>query len=72
LKIEVDGASYELQYVIDSGGSARFDSEWNGYVDHGQWTIDKDNLPNEIKQYANEIEQVVNDNVTYGCCGGCL
>jgi len=38
----------------------------------GEWQINVSKLPEEIKQYAQEIDEVFNENVPYGCCGGCL
>jgi hypothetical protein len=37
-----------------------------------EWIIDRDELPEELKIYAEEIDEVFNTNVPYGCCGGCL
>ena len=55
-----------------SGGSVWFDDSWNAYVDDGEWNIDVDSLPDELKAMAEEIAEVFNANVPYGCCGGCI
>jgi len=56
-----------------SGGSCGFIGDFEDcYVNEGSWIIDVDELPDELKQYAHEIDEVFNDNVDYGCCGGCL
>lgn len=56
-----------------TGGSCGFRGHYSDpYVTHGEWNIDVEYLPDEIKQYAHEINEVFNDNVDYGCCGGCI
>ena len=37
-----------------------------------EWIIDAEQLPSELKPLANDIDRVFNDNVPYGCCGGCI
>jgi len=38
---------------------------------HGEWKIDVQLIPEQFRKYAAEIDQAFNDNVEYGCCGGC-
>lgn len=38
----------------------------------GPWQVNKEELPKELQKYADEIRDVMNDNIPYGCCGGCL
>lgn len=39
---------------------------------HGEWKIDVSKLPEQFRKYATEIDKVFNDNVPFGCCGGCI
>lgn len=55
-----------------SGGSASFDDDGNANVTSGRWQIDSLDLPKQFREYADEIDEVFNDNVPYGCCGGCI
>jgi hypothetical protein len=71
LTIKVDGKEYEIDHLI-SGGSVWFDDDWGDHVESGPWSIDEDDIPEEIRQYKDEIEQVANDNIPWGCCGGCV
>lgn len=69
LVLEVDGKKRELSDVLCSGGSIEFDENDKLVVETGPWSVD---LPEDLEPYRKEIEQLVNDNVPYGCCGGCL
>lgn len=42
------------------------------YITENEWIVNVDDLPDEYKKYAEEIDNVFNENVPYGCCGGCL
>ena len=81
LKLEIDGKEVQFGYEYrehsgklyppfwESGGS----TDWHsGRVTSGEWEIDVRELPDEYKQYADEIDYAFNKNVPHGCCGGCL
>lgn len=59
------------RYCLCSGGNVSFDDEWTEEVSEGPWTITEfpKDFPEELKARANEI---VNENVPLGCCGGCV
>ena len=54
------------------GGSVWFGSNWGEHVDQDKWVINEEDLPEELRPYVEEIAELFNDNVPYGCCGGCV
>lgn len=79
LTLEIDGVKYTF------GGSykepkADFDKFWcsgggitRDYENYsGEWQINVNNLPEQFHKYAREIDDVFNNNVEWGCCGGCI
>lgn len=77
LTLEVNGKTYKFGYSQEypkfwySGGSCGFE-DTGAYINYGEWEIDVDDLPEELRKYALEIDKVLNENVEPGCCGGCL
>lgn len=83
LTLEIDGVEYtfggsykepkpEFEGFWCSGGNVWFDGEWNAHVDNGEWKININDLPEQFRKYAQEIDSVFNENVEWGCCGGCI
>lgn len=85
LTLEINGKIYEfgnpyihksenlLGRFWESGGSCDFGNGYSeSYINEGEWIIDIKDLPEELRQYASEIDEVFNENVPRGCCGGCL
>lgn len=82
LVLNINGEDHWFEYALKSGGNVRFDENWADEVTEGDWTIDfkfaKSDMwdddynnqftPEEIKF----IENLVNENVQHGCCGGCV
>jgi hypothetical protein len=58
-------------FRLDSGGCVRFDENYEEHIESGPWVIAEypEDFPSE---YKDEAEEVVNDNVPWGCCGGCV
>ena len=72
LIVEINGKEVNLGSCLSSGGCVWFDSDWGEHVGGGEWTIDTYDFPEEYLKYIDEITDVVNDNVDWGCCGGCV
>ena len=73
LKVTINGIIYDFPFnCLTSGGSTYFsDSYSQAHVGKGPWEINKwpDNFP---KEYEAATLEVVNENIPWGCCGGCL
>ena len=67
LIIKVNGEIRHLSGVLRSGGGITEDYE----AVEGPWEIDLRDYP-DLEPYKEEITDVVNENVGYGCCGGCI
>lgn len=79
LTLEVNGIEYKfMPYGYDNKTSYPSFWETGGGVTteydcyQGEWIIVYEKLPEELKKYAAEIDWVFNENVEYGCCGGCI
>ena len=79
LTLEINGKEYTFGHggkyysFWHSGGSCGFTNGYrDSYVNHGEWKIDIEELPEELRCYASEIDEVLNATVAEGCCGGGL
>lgn len=56
-----------------SGGRVCADKDWNFTVESGPWEFsDIRDLPDFLKGHEQELINIFNDNVGWGCCGGCV
>lgn len=80
LVLEINGVNYSFGVEGQfprfwlSGGTCKLSAfrDWKGKVTRGEWIIREDKIPKQLRQYASEIDEVFNNNVTHGCCGGCI
>ena len=80
LTLKIDGdivvfGNNKHDYPIfwESGGDAYFTDNYSeSHVTLEEWLIDYQEIPEKYRKYADEIDQVFNENVEFGCCGGCL
>ena len=68
LIMSVDGESFRVELI--SGGSVSFIEYMSEYIEHGPWSIFK--MPKKFKHLEKEIEDVINKEIPWGCCGGCV
>lgn len=83
LTLDIDGEVVTFGYKYDkvnypqfwhSGGSCGFlgcDYD-ETYCNNEEWELDEAALPAKYKNIGKELIQVFNNNVRWGCCGGCL
>ncbi len=72
LVLRLDGKDIQFPpYCLNSGGCVSFDDNWAEEVTDGPWSI-SDYPPNFPDNLKKEAEDLVNENVEYGCCGGCV
>lgn len=71
LSIKVNGQTYHLKNVLVSGGCIHKDKDWNMWATQGPWSLNLDDYP-ELLPHEGEIIECVNNNIEYGCCGGCI
>ena len=60
-----------------SGGWCGFDDDWNEDVGEGPWEMcvspsQLEYYPPEVRERLPDILAVMNENVPFGCCGGCI
>lgn len=70
LVIKVEGVEFNLPHALVSGGTVWFDDDWSDHVIQRPWKIK--NLPEEIEPFRQQILDLVNENVPFGCGGGCI
>ena len=72
LTLEIEGEVVRFSYEQDnkfwySGGCCQ------GFnITREPWIIDRDDIPEKYRKYYYEIVHVFNENVEWGCCGGCI
>lgn len=65
-----DDNNYEKFWT--SGGSVSFDEDYNEEVETNAWELDISELDEKFWDIANDLIDIFNENVKYGCCGGCV
>lgn len=68
LVLEINGVRRN-DFELCSGGRVWFDDNWDDHVESGPWTV---YVPEDLEGLKGEITKVVNDNIPWGCCGGCV
>ena len=70
LVVKIDGEEVNLGRCLRSGGGCYISFDGDEHVTTDDWEIEE--LPAAYEKYRKEIEKVANENVPWGCCGGCL
>ena len=71
LEVWIDDKYYDFgKYCLNSGGSVYFNENWDAFVEQGLWEVDfPEGFPEIYKQ---SVLDEINNQIPYGCCGGCI
>ena len=69
LVLKINGEIVSFGHALISGGAVWFDNDWMEHVEHGAWYV---SVPEKYLEFKDEIEECVNANIPWGCCGGCI
>lgn len=76
--VKFGSPSFEFDYDTRKYDDGAYEEFWGsgGSCDSGgpacgEWIIDVEVIPEAFRKYAAEIDLVFNENVEFGCCGGC-
>lgn len=66
--LKINDQEIEFHRILGSGGSVSWGDE--DEINIGPWCVG--NLPEYLEKYEEEITKIINKNVDWGCCGGCI
>lgn len=71
LTLRVDGEIVTVPRALVSGGCVRFDNDWLEHIEKAAWEL-APHVPQWMRDNEKDILDIVNHNVPWGCCGGCV
>ena len=76
LVVKIDDKVFDFgEGSLSSGGHVEFDEHWSEKVVYGawKWGIEDEDFPKDFPlDLKDDVLRVINDEVEYGCCGGCV
>ena len=73
LTLEIEQNTVTFGYEMEGWktiNAGMYDKFWDS-SNKGYWITYYEELPEEYKKYAYEIDKVMNDHIEKPCCGGC-
>ena len=78
--LEDDNITQVFGFYLESGGHVDWgENRESPKIVEGKWTIDDETmkLENGVRfilsgEQKSELEKVINQNIEFGCCGGCV
>ena len=75
LVVTIEGVPYDFgNSALISGGYCGFDNNYeDSYTSDGPWDLNDDYWPKDLLiSYRTIILERINEEIPWGCCGGCL
>lgn len=66
--LRINGQEIEFEHILSTGGYVSWGEE--DIIESGPWGVG--GLPEYLNKYKEEITEIINKNVPWGCCGGCI
>lgn len=67
--LKINDQEIEFDHILSTGGHTSW-GEDGDCIETGPWGVC--NLPEYLEPYNEEITKIINKNVDWGCCGGCI
>ena len=75
LKVWIDDTLWDFgTHALSSGGYIEHDGYFNDWETHsGEWTIDDYSWPKDFPEDMKKaVLDKINEEIPWGCCGGCI
>lgn len=74
LEVWINDTYYDFgEHCLISGGCILSDDDWDMWAEKGPWRINEDGFPENFpEEYKEKLLEVINEELQWGCCGGCI
>ena len=72
LEVYIDNKLYDFgKYCLCSGGGVYHNEDWDMWTESGEWSIEDwpEDFPEDMKD---AVLKIINEEIPWGCCGGCI
>jgi hypothetical protein len=74
LIVYIDGKKWDFgKYCLNSGGGVHRSEDWDMWSTEGEWEVENwpDGFPAD-RQLRKSVVDCINEQISHGCCGGCI